>query len=320
MTVSFGSLATQMQDHRAKAVVRNIMQVTPITDYIDVVDTGGSFTHFWNRDATIPSGTFTGLNQSAPTPSQGGQRRMTSTVCRLSYKMRIDEAIRDHPTMWETEEAKQLRLAGISMGLDLTEYFFDSDDTANPLQPKGLRQILDEGITDATLSANQRVNAGTGGATLTLSMLDQLIDAVIGDKKVLFMNRTLRRKILALVRDASASGFYRINMTADSFGRPVEMYGNIPIRVIERTDNYATSLDFDEDDGSGNLDTARIWCINFDPDMGVYIFATKGLGMKVDPFVKVPGEHYYDSLSSQMFNTVMAGVRSAAALIHLNNA
>jgi len=42
---------------------------------------------------------------------------------------------------------------------------------------------------------------GAGGATLTLSMLDQLIDAVKGGKPdMLLMSRRSRRKINALVR------------------------------------------------------------------------------------------------------------------------
>lgn len=327
MAVPFGSLAVSMIDSRAKAVVKNIMQVTPITDYLSVEDTNGSFTHFWNRDVTIPAVTYTGLNQSAPTPSNGGQRRFTATASRMDAKLRIDEAMRKAPTLWESEEAKQLRLAGISIGLELTSVFFNGDQILTPLQPAGIKQLLDLGIADGTLPSQQKIDASAAAATahgtaLTLAMLDQLIDAVVGDNKVLFVNRFMRRKILALMRDSSSSGFYRIDISQDKFGRAIEMYGSIPIRVVERMDTYSTPLDFTETDGnaSPNLDTCSIYCCNFDSAMGVYSFATDGLGVQVDPFVKVPGEHYYDSLSSMIFGFIIAGVRSCARLYHVKQA
>jgi hypothetical protein len=70
------------------------------------------------------------------------------------------------------------------------------------------------------------IAAGTGGATLTLSMLDQLIDAVKGGKPdMLLMSRRSRRKINALVR--ASGGMMESNR--DAWGNFVQYWDGVPI-------------------------------------------------------------------------------------------
>jgi len=74
----------------------------------------------------------------------------------------------------------------------------------------------------------QVIEAGGNGATLTLSMLDQLIDKVLGGKPdLMLMSRRSRRKINALSR---AAGAY-LQTERDDFGRFIELYNGIPIGV-----------------------------------------------------------------------------------------
>ena len=70
------------------------------------------------------------------------------------------------------------------------------------------------------------VAAGASGATLTLSMIDQLIDAVKGGKPdLLLMSRRSRRKINALVR---ASGGM-IETARDNWGNFIQFWDGIAI-------------------------------------------------------------------------------------------
>ena len=93
-----------------------------------------------------------------------------------------------------------------------------------------------------------------GGGTLTLAAIDMLIDAVVGRPDVLFMNKTLRRKVNALMREAGQA----TEIVNDAFGRQIPSYAGIPIAVIEEDEQDVEILGFDE---AGF--TASIYAVRF---------------------------------------------------------
>lgn len=317
MAVPLGVAAANLTSHRAKAVIKPIIQTSPILKHIRVVNTGGELSHMYNQDYQLPTVSYIGLNQSAPNPTQGAQRQVNATVARMVIPMRIDNVFRSTPAKWETQEVMQMRLGGIAGGFQFNDDFFDGDDAVSPLKPRGMYKHMALGLANGTIPTNQRIDAGaSSGATLTLAMLDELVDACRGENRVLFMNRFLKRKILQLARDSSTSGILRINEDRDMFGKKLETYDGIPMEVIEREDDYTSALGFDEDSSSN----ASIWCISFGNETGVYAFAPQGLGFQVESFVRVPGQPYWDSLSEWLFNYVVAGPRCIAQLRYLNQA
>lgn len=320
MAVPLLAAAANMQDSYAKAVVRPIAETTPILQHIYVEDTGGELTHQYNQDYQLPTASFIGLNQPAPAPTQGAQRRVSATVARMVVKLRIDNTFKFTPGRWEKEEAKQIRLAGIAAGFKFSEEFFDGNPLTNPLEPKGLYRHMAEGIALGTLPTQQQVSLATGGATITLQNVNLLLSRVKGQNRVVFLNETMHLKFLELTQTGASPGYYRIQTTENQFGKPVDMYGGVPLRVIEREDTYDTVLAFDEDDGSGNLDTCSIWAVSFGNEIGVYGFAPRNLGMSIQPFMAVPGETYSDSLTEWYFQFVVAGPRCVARLRYINNA
>jgi hypothetical protein len=315
-----GIAAANLEDAYAQAVVRPIVETSPILQHIFVVNTGGDLTYGYNQDYQLPTASFIGLNQAAPAPTSGAQRRVMATAARMVVKLRIDNTFKMTPGKWESEERKQVRLGGVAAGLKFSEEFFDGNPLTNPLEPTGLYRYLASGLAVGTIPSQQQVSMTTGGDTLTLQKLNVLLSRVKGSNKVLFMNETMHLKILELCQTASAPGYIRIQQTENDFGKPVDVYGGVPIRVIEREDNYATVLDFDENDGSGNLDTCSIWCVSFGNETGVYAFAPRGLGMNVSGFKEIPGETYSDSLTEWYFQFVVSGPRSIARLRYVNNA
>jgi len=89
--------------------------------------------------------------------------------------------------------------------------------------------VVDEGVT-WTCRRCPSIEAGANGATLTLAMLDELIDKVLGGKPdLLLMSRRSRRKINSLSR---ATG---VNLTTerDEFGSFIDLYNGIPVGVSD---------------------------------------------------------------------------------------
>lgn len=216
-------------------------------------------------------------------------------------------------------EAKMLASA-----LEWDRSFFEGSELNDADEMVGLR---------ARLAGNQLINAGTGGATLTLAMVYELLAAVPfgrdtwqgakrgeGVKKVLYMNTYLRRKLTSLVE--AQTGSIRIERTENQFGIPVEMIGGAEIKVVEEVGTGVTMLDFDEDDGSGNADTASMYCVAYGDRLvhGFYarqpngpIFGTKVVDeMESEPRWMLRTEAYV--------GMAIDHPRAAARLNHINRA
>jgi hypothetical protein len=138
-----------------------------------------------------------------------------------------------------------------ALALEWTQTFFKGDSASNANAFDGLEKRI---------TGSQLITAGDNGATLTLSMLDELIDAVVGEPDVLFMSKAMRREVKKLLQ---ASQHYIENGT-DAFGRPVATYGGIPIRVIDENAGYDI-LGFNETVGTAT-NCGSIYAVKFGAD------------------------------------------------------
>jgi len=138
----------------------------------------------------------------------------------------------------------QMRVRSIRMTYE--DYFINGDEAADPRAFDGLKKRLNAG-------SSQAINEG---GALQLSSLDELIDAVEGDNKVLIMNKKLRRLLTRAARDTAVGGF--IQYEQDAFGRRVAFYGDTQIIV---TDTNAQNLPVQPFTESGS--TTSVYCCSF---------------------------------------------------------
>ena len=99
----------------------------------------------------------------------------------------------------------------------------NGDSTVNTKQFDGLRKISSD------IGGAQTINAGTNGGSLTLSMLDQLLDSVLNGADVILMRRGTLRAFRNLLRAASGTSAAEYMMPA--FGRPMLTHNGVPIIV-----------------------------------------------------------------------------------------
>ena len=126
--------------------------------------------------------------------------------------------------------------------------FFDADGTSNKF--KGVNSLITEGFG---LTVGAAANTANGG-TLTLDDLDIAID-LLRDQSMpdaMLLNRTQRRKITALGR-SSVSGVSLIDVGDDKFGRKVNQYNGIPMRIIGDDITGTAILGYDETRGSSTV-------------------------------------------------------------------
>lgn len=294
-------------DVRRVAVIKTITEASPILRFIPFTEIKGN-SYSYDIEKSLPTVAFRGVREGY-TPNEGVIETVTERLTIIGGEVKVDNF--EVNTMGNIRDIKrrQFDMKARAMGIAFSETFFEGDSTIDRKQFDGIRKRI---------SSDQTVNAATGGATLTLDMLDELIDKVVGDgDKHLFMNKTLRRKVTSLARAAGESVL--VWQGADQLGRQVMTYNNVPIHVIERDDNEDTLLDFDEDDGSANLDTASIYCVRFGDE---YVGGLRGAGssLTVKDFGELEASPEHMGRIEAYWTICMKHPRSAARLVHINNA
>ena len=176
----------------------------------------------YNQEKTLPSVDFYDVGdpwaESTPTFEQ-----KTANLKIMGGDADVDNFLKTTRSNIQDLEAAVVELKAKAVKDKFEETFIYGDSSANAKQFDGLRTLI-----DTTTASDQVIAMGDSGATLTLSKLDELIDAVKGGKSdMLVMSRRSRRKINALVR---ASGGL-VESDRDQWGNFVQLWDGIPIGV-----------------------------------------------------------------------------------------
>ncbi len=178
----------------------------------------------YNQEKTLPSVDFYDVGdtwaESTPTFEQ-----KTANLKILGGDADVDNFLKTTRSNIQDLEAAVVELKAKAVKDKFEDTFIYGNSAVNSKQFDGLRKLI-----DTTTASDQVIAAGASGATLTLSMLDQLIDVVKGGKPdMLLMSRRSRRKINALVRASGAM----IDSDRDQWGNFVQLWDGIPIGVSD---------------------------------------------------------------------------------------
>jgi len=200
---------------------------------------------------------------------------------------------------------EQVEMKSKAAALFFTREFLKGSATANPLGFDGL---------ELRLTGSQVINCGStvGGDALTLDKLDELLDGVQGGADVLYMNKTMRRKVNKLMRSAGQA----MEMVSDSFGRPIYAYAGVPIGIIDVDNAYDPILAFDEDDCTdAEAACTSVYAVRFGVD-GV-------CGLQAGPLQVLPlaDENVWKKVDTEWYCTpAIFHPRAAARLRGIKNA
>jgi hypothetical protein len=236
----------------AAGVIEMFADVNPVLERLPFVDIQGN-AYRYNREGALPGIAFRGINESY-TESTGVINPQVESLTICGGDSDYDVALVKMGAGSNNVRAAHDAMKAKALSLTWLKTFFDGDSTSEPREFDGVNARLSG-------TAQELEAGGAGGATLALSKVDELIDAVQGTPDVLLMNKTLRRKISYL-----AAGTAAVSMSVDQLGRPMMSYAGVPIGIVEDDASGAAILGFDEDDGSGNLDTSSIYAIRFGLD------------------------------------------------------
>jgi hypothetical protein len=193
----------------------------------------------YNVEKALPTVAFREVNE-AYTSSEAQFEQRSENLVILGGDVELDRFIIQTLSNVNSQVAVQIAEKAKAVANTFSKTFFKGNKATNKKEFDGL-DIRIAG-TEQELDYQAAEIEGTGNAR-KLDALNALIDKVRGGADVLFMNKRVKRKILAVLQ---ASDHY-VESGSDSFGRPIQMYAGIPLLTVENdilddTDIYAVKF------------------------------------------------------------------------------
>ena len=224
MATTLAEAAKLSNDALLAGVIETIIKDSPLLQGLPFIEIVGNALTY-NRESALPAAEWHAANDDWVTSPAITFSQQTATLKILGQNADVDEYIRQTRSNIQDIEAAIVQLTAKAIKHELESKFLYGSVALDANQFDGLRNII-----ATTVASDQVIAAGATGATLTLSMLDQLIDAVKGGKPdMLMMSRRSRRKINALARAAGNN----LEVGQGKLGEFVQLYNGIPISVSD---------------------------------------------------------------------------------------
>lgn len=249
-------------DQLKTGVVETIIQENPLIELMPWRPfAGNALKH--GEEGTLPSVNFRAVNEGY-SASWGSDNEHFWGVAILGGEIKVDRFLVDVVGSEQDIEAKQwTKLAKANALRFGYEAIYGTGSVASK-GFKGMQTLIDEGH-------GQKIIQASGGGALTLDKIDEAHDLFRnqGMPEAGLCTRFVRRKITALAR-STATGISLIDVGTDVFGRKVNMYNDVALRILgdslDSSGNVVPNLSATEDPGDGGLDTQSIYWIKFGED------------------------------------------------------
>ncbi len=221
MALSLTEASKLSNDTLLQGVVDSIVKDSPILQRMPFIEiTGNGLTY--NREDVLPGIDFYDVgdtwNESTPTFNQ-----YTANLKIMGGDADVDNFLKATRSNIQDLEAAVVELKAKALKNKFEETFIYGNSAVSAKQFDGIRKLINTGA-----AGSQVIAAGAAGATMTLDMLDALIDCVKGGKPdLLLMSRRTRRKINALVRESGGM----IDTERDSWGNFIQLWDGVQVAV-----------------------------------------------------------------------------------------
>lgn len=303
MGTTLTEYAKLSNDTVLQGVIEEIIKDCPLLQYLPWVEIVGNALTY-NRESSLPSAEWHAVNDDWTTSPALTFSQQTATLKILGQNADIDNYVKQTRSNIQDVEAAVISLTAKAIRHELEEKFIYGDNSSDTNQFDGLRKII-----NTAASGDQVIATGAAGATLTLSMLDQLIDAVKGGKPdLLLMSRRSRRKINALARAAGNN----LEVGKGALGEFVQFYNGIGIGISDFVlDTHTLSGSLETGTSGGNNST--IYAMQFGED-GLCGLTAPG-GVQIVPIGEMETKDAVRYRIRWYVSLALFSTRKAAALI-----
>lgn len=278
MALTMSQYALQATDPFERAVVQRFATTSGLLDVLGVRKVAG-LTYRYRQQDRLPGIEWRRANEGYA-ESTGLIVPRVEDLKTFGGRFFLDELfLRNQRTGRDAIDlqAEQASLKAIAAARELERSILEGDDLVDPDELMGIRRRA---------TGNQVILAGSGGATMTLSMVDSLLDAMsrMAGSIHMFGPKAIRRKFTDLARAQGNS--VQVNYTSiQDLGEQITRYDGVPFHVVEDDWDVSTILDA-EDPGDGASDTYSLYALAVGEEMGVQLLAGGG-GTGDDPIARV---------------------------------
>ncbi len=304
MAISLIDYSNSVQTPMKRAVVSKITNESVFLRTLMFIPVNGLVGYKYNREESLGGIAFRGINESF-TPDTGVYNPQIETLAIMGGTVQTDRQIVINAGGTEVRASRILAKTR-KAGLFFDKYVIDGDPAVNAKQFYGL---------NARLTGSQVLSAGTNGGAITLALLDQAIDTVVGtsnSQKRIACNKAVRRKLTSLVV-AAAGGAAVLDV-----GKQLVEYNGTPIDIIDEDGDESAILGFDETQGNQSLSTSLyVYRPGSDSD-GEYVQGLVGSSM-VDHIDYGERNGVFDDLIEANMGLAMFHPRAACRIKGINN-
>ncbi len=232
MALTLTEASKLSNDILVQGVVETIVKESPILQnlpFIEIVGNGLTY----NQEKTLPGIDFydVGENWTESTPTF---EQKTANLKIMGGDADVDNFLRATRSNIQDLEASVIELKAKALKNKFEDTFIYGNADLDTRHFDGLRRLIGTGISNPQLVA-----AGESGASLTLDMIDRLIDTIRGGKPdILLMSRRSRRKLNTLVR--ATGGMMETNR--DKWGNFIQFWDGVPIAVSDWVNDTHTVI------------------------------------------------------------------------------
>jgi hypothetical protein len=242
------------QNDLQRGVVETFVQESAVLDRIPLIPIQGN-AFAYNKELALPGIEFRAVN-SAYVESTGTVVQATETLVILGGDADVDRFIVQTRGNLNDQRAIQTRMKVKSLSYKFQDTVINGDTAVDANSFDGLKKRL-TGTQLITAATNGLAVLGADDAARQsfFDKLDELIAAVLGGVDVLYMNKSIRSKILSSMR--------RLNITTTPVGTKQEAsYQGIPLVDIGNKADGTAIVPQTETMGSSSV-ASSIYAVNF---------------------------------------------------------
>lgn len=233
-------------------VVEVFARENPVIAMMPFQSIGGN-AYTYNREEELPGVEFRTYNEGY-SESTGVINPQTERLTIIGGDSDFDVALIAQQVGGNDTRAIHDALKSKALTLEWLKTFFSGDTDDNPKAFDGIEKRL---------TGDQVIEAGANGGSLTLTMLDELVDAVQGQPSAIFARKSVIRAYRNLLR--AAGGTTPESIMIPNFGRPVIAHNGVPILPIELDTRGTEILSATETQGTNDA-TCSAYAIRFGLD------------------------------------------------------
>lgn len=255
--------AAKLSDRQLeRGVIEEIIDRDELFALVPFVGVNGK-SYDYVREAALSEGSF--LDPYDAVPEGAATFTEVSTKLKiLAGDVDLDKFLISTQSDTNNQLAIQLAAKAKGLGRKFRRTLVNGAVSSDPKEFDGLKALT---------PAGQTLVAGANGAAVTLSMLDELKDAVKNGADVLMMRQGTWRAIRAILRGFSGNDATHIMLP--NFSRPVPAYDGIPVII----NDFMTG---DETQGSSSV-TCSIYALRLNETDGFHgIYGGGNAGLAVE--------------------------------------